>query len=175
MQAALDPWLTDSNLQAEDYELQGDPVAKRYTVQIKGQKGYAARKVSQAIGALRIPWRGNGWRKFSAVPPTGGAEVDINVGVDKSPKTVARELGCKKIVRCLLQAFPNRKFFVDRDKGVVSSNWKDLVAFTPPPTGSAPTIQYCEAHLQEFQMDVREVRRMVGALFEDQRDTEWCL
>eukprot|EP00959_Pyramimonas_sp_CCMP1952_P409942 8591335-Pyramimonas_sp.AAC.1 len=93
---ALQAWIDDSNLQADEYELQGDAVAKRFQIQIRGQAGYAARKVNMAIGALKMPGRGGGWREFSAVPPTGGPAARINVGPDKNPKMVARELGCKK-------------------------------------------------------------------------------
>ena len=171
----IKPWLTDSNLGDDDYEVQGDAISKRFHVQVKGQKAYAARRVNQAIGGLKRPGRNAGWRRFVATPPTGGAGVEFDVSVDKNLRVVARELGCKKIVYKLLDIHPERRCYVDEEKGVVSSNWKDLVAFSPAPSGSAPAIHYSEKSMQELGLDVPRIRQGVQRLFEEQTGTEWCL
>eukprot|EP00959_Pyramimonas_sp_CCMP1952_P413386 8662140-Pyramimonas_sp.AAC.1 len=88
---------------------------------------------------------------------------------------VARELGCKKVARKLLELYPEKRFFTDKEKGVVSTSWKDIVHFSPAPAGTAPTIQFSDKNMDELGVDVAMVRRSVHGIFADQRDTEWCL
>ena len=94
---AVSPWLVDSNLTVEDWTVESEPVSKRFEIQVKCQRAYAARRVGQALGALRLPGRNAGWRRIFAPAPMGGGEVEVSCSGDKSPKMVAREVGAKKI------------------------------------------------------------------------------
>ncbi|CAK0877906.1 unnamed protein product, partial [Prorocentrum cordatum] len=152
---SLQPWLSEANLGAEDYELQGDAVSKRFEI--------------QAIGALKLNSRGAGWREFHAVPPTGGPPTSINVGPDKNPKLAARELGCKKTVRKLLELYPDKRFFADKEKIAIGTSWKGVVQCSPAPAGTVPMIQFCDRHMGELNMGAGLVRRSIHALFGEQK------
>eukprot|EP00959_Pyramimonas_sp_CCMP1952_P103312 2160751-Pyramimonas_sp.AAC.1 len=62
--ACLANWLQRSNLDVDDYEVQGDVVGRRFIIQVVGAPSYAQRRVAQALGALR---RADGsWERFRA-------------------------------------------------------------------------------------------------------------
>eukprot|EP00959_Pyramimonas_sp_CCMP1952_P289947 6064045-Pyramimonas_sp.AAC.1 len=52
---AIAPWLADSNWEEDPRQLRGDPAAKRFAIKCKGAAGWAARRVCQAMGALKLP------------------------------------------------------------------------------------------------------------------------
>ncbi|CAK0902433.1 unnamed protein product, partial [Prorocentrum cordatum] len=168
---AVQPWLEDSNLGEGEFTVEGEPADTRYQIVVKGARGYAARKVSQAISSLRLPGRGAGWWKITAQSPLG-AEVELSISPDKSPKQVARELGCKKIVRAIADVYPNKKYFVDRGKGVVSSSWKDLISFEPTPGNQPPIINFSDKNIEGLQMSAERLRQAVGSLFGSATETE---
>eukprot|EP00959_Pyramimonas_sp_CCMP1952_P145723 3050534-Pyramimonas_sp.AAC.1 len=110
------------------------------------------------MSALRLPGRGAGWRKITAPSPLG-AEVELPISPDKGPKQVARELGCKKIARALADLHPNKKYFVDREKGVVSSSWKDLTSLGPKPGNQPPIIHFSDKSMEAPQMSAERIRQ----------------
>ncbi|CAK0834403.1 unnamed protein product [Prorocentrum cordatum] len=172
---AVAPWLQDSSLVDGDYEVSEEPVDKRYQILVTGQRSHAARRVNQAIGALKLPVRGAGWRRITAPSPMGGVPVELSISPDKSPEQVAGELGCKEIVRALSVEYPAKKYFVDQGKGGASSLWKDLISYEPAPGSQAPTIHCSQKNMELIGMHYQKVRDVVGNLFSESEATEWCL
>ncbi|CAK0903678.1 unnamed protein product, partial [Prorocentrum cordatum] len=77
VRAAVAPWLADSNLDVEDWEITTSattPTSKRHIIQITGSAAWAARSVRQALGTLRN--RDGSWRKFVVKTPLG-QDTDI--------------------------------------------------------------------------------------------------
>ncbi|CAK0848140.1 unnamed protein product [Prorocentrum cordatum] len=105
----------------------------------------------------------------------GGAPTDVSVGSGKNAKILAREFGCKKIMRELYTMYGENRSFVDKEKAVVSSSWKDLVCFAAAPLGIKPTAHFCRASVRAQVMDAWGVRNRCLELFADVQNAEWCL
>eukprot|EP00959_Pyramimonas_sp_CCMP1952_P448027 9381524-Pyramimonas_sp.AAC.1 len=60
---------------------------------------------------------------------------------------VKRELAVRAARNVLQDEFPNEKFFVDRDLGEVSCNWRPLIRVAPTSATEAPIIQWSTANL----------------------------
>ncbi|CAK0807973.1 unnamed protein product [Prorocentrum cordatum] len=100
---AIATWLSDGNLEPGDWQVDGEAVSKRFCIQLRGQRSYASKRAGQALGALR-------------------PQVEISLGPDKNPKMISRELGCKRIASMLVEPCPSRKLYVDREKGIISTD-----------------------------------------------------
>ncbi|CAK0830590.1 unnamed protein product, partial [Prorocentrum cordatum] len=147
---AIRGWMEDSNIAEDDWLVEGERTSKKYAIRITGTKALAARKVAQELVILRLhrPPDGAGgvYRSFSATS-TAGERSDLFVGPDKNACTIKCETSCKAVRRALEEAFPTRRFFTDKRKGDISSNWRSLIKIIPAPTKDVPEVQWAAANL----------------------------
>eukprot|EP00959_Pyramimonas_sp_CCMP1952_P210667 4408618-Pyramimonas_sp.AAC.1 len=47
-----------------------------------------------------------------------------------------------------MQMHPQKKFFLDKLRGTISCNWRQLAQLTPMPDSDAPQIRWAEDNLQ---------------------------
>ncbi|CAK0902260.1 unnamed protein product, partial [Prorocentrum cordatum] len=96
--------------------------------------------------------------------PTGG-RTDLYVSVDKSHCTIRRVLGTKIIRRKFETAYPDKRFYVDKDRGEVSLAWKKLIRYSPAPAGSLPTVEWNIPSLLSLGLDMRVLEARISAAF----------
>eukprot|EP00959_Pyramimonas_sp_CCMP1952_P429587 8996903-Pyramimonas_sp.AAC.1 len=53
-EAALDQWLVACSVNSNDYQIKGNPIGTKFVLQMLGTPSYAARKVQQCLGNLRM-------------------------------------------------------------------------------------------------------------------------
>ncbi|CAK0868678.1 unnamed protein product, partial [Prorocentrum cordatum] len=123
VERAVAPWFQLAQIEKDDNFLSAGPGGERFTFRIKGNAAYAARKVSQAIGALRKP--SGDWEKF-IVSDVQSQSAELFISTDKSPAMVKKELGLKQLRKAFEAEAAVFSYFSDKQKGEISANWKPL-------------------------------------------------
>ncbi|CAK0808414.1 unnamed protein product [Prorocentrum cordatum] len=80
--ASLQGWLQRANLDPTEYEMESEPTTTKHIMRIKGSRPYGARKVQQALGALRKA--NNEWERFSVLSAGSQQQQEIFIPPDKN-------------------------------------------------------------------------------------------
>jgi len=174
VQGALLPWLSRLNIEENEWEFQGEPSSKRFTIKFKGSSQFAARRVQHALSLLRPQRPGEEWMRFYA-PAISGSRSEVFVGTDKNPCQIKRELALKAAKRLFESRFQGKRFFVDKLRGTVSVNWRQLVEITPQADSDAPQVRWAEANLALEQMSRAELEEPLAVAIQGDRQTQWSL
>ncbi|CAK0830963.1 unnamed protein product [Prorocentrum cordatum] len=162
---ALLPWLERLNIESSEWELQGEPSDKRFTIKFKGSSQFASRRVQHALSLLRPQRPGEEWMRFFA-PAISGSRSEIFVGSDKKQCQVKREVA--------LKAAKRTKFFVDKLRGTISTNWRQLVEITPQ-ADDAPRIRWAEANLALENISREAIEEPLAVAIQGDSQTQWSL
>ena len=101
---AAKSWLLDSNFEEDSWKMDGEAAGKRFVVRVKGAPGWAPRRVSQALGNLRLE---NGEFRRMQASTAPGERSDLHVSEDKNVFQVRRELATKQARRTMVAIYPN--------------------------------------------------------------------
>ncbi|CAK0862727.1 unnamed protein product, partial [Prorocentrum cordatum] len=172
IKSSISAWLQRAQLDEGDVEWEGDETSNRHVLRVKGARLYAARKVQQAIGALRLP--NNSWERFK-VAAVSCEDQELFISPDKNQAQVKRELGIKHVRRELELHYPSLKFFSDKTKGEVSTQWKPLVRVEPLPGDALPRFEFAMENLRAFSIDKDTILSGVKANYRQQSDTQWSI
>ena len=121
---AVQKLVQDAGMEDANFVIKAPDVSNRFTIQFKGTGNIASRRASQLIMSLQDD--DMHWKKIYVTDPTG-AQVQIFVGPDKSPKRIRTEVLCKKVVGILKELGLAGDAFVNRAKGQISVAWEPLV------------------------------------------------
>ncbi|CAK0838131.1 unnamed protein product [Prorocentrum cordatum] len=145
VEASLDQWLAAGIVNGSDCQLKGDPTGTKFTLQVLGAPSYAARKVQQRLGNMRM--ENGGFRRFEPQSVTN-ENGPIFVGPGKNSVMVKKEIAPKTMVQILRHHHSSKRFYKDADAGEVSCNWRPLLKVTPiSATSPPPPIQRSPANL----------------------------
>ncbi|CAK0797946.1 unnamed protein product, partial [Prorocentrum cordatum] len=159
------PVLDAANIDATDVEIEGDPIAKRFQVRFKGAHGYATRRASQTLSAMRTLGPNPDWMQLTAKTATN-ANTPLYVSSDKNPFQIQREIGLKLLRAAIEQEYTGRRFYSDKVKGELSLNWKVFVRITPVPgVGEPPNIEWARNHIDALGLDRAKLSEIAARVF----------
>ncbi|CAK0870908.1 unnamed protein product, partial [Prorocentrum cordatum] len=155
---AIQEWMEAANCPSSEYAIVGEPAAKRFDIQFKGQAGLAARRTSKALMFLK---RGpNDWRRFVVADMTG-VQQELHIGPDKSQAQILMEITLKAIKRAFIQAFPHQ--------------WKPIlrvVVHKEQPT----TVEWAVENIAALGLDRAEIENAIQPAIQQQTtSTQWSL
>ncbi|CAK0820607.1 unnamed protein product, partial [Prorocentrum cordatum] len=146
-------FLLAANIDATDVDIEGDPIAKRFPLRLKGVDGYASRRVNQTLGAMRALGPNPGLMQFTAKTTTN-ADASLYVSRDKNPFQIQREISLKLLRSAVEHEYPSRPFYSDKQKGELSFSWKAFARITPRTgLGEAPQIEWAKNHIDSLGLD----------------------
>eukprot|EP00959_Pyramimonas_sp_CCMP1952_P157050 3284195-Pyramimonas_sp.AAC.1 len=66
----------------------------------------------------------------------------------------------------LVEQYLSMKFYVDREKGIISTGWEELLSFGPLPGTSEPRAQRKDGNIRALDMDVDIIRQSAQRLLQ---------
>ena len=115
-------WLADADCNSNDKaEIFGAKAERRFTIQFKGNAGYAQRNLNKGRALLRNPQ--GGWREFPQPPiAAGGATTKVYVDVDKNPYQLKREGDERRLRDSFKHFYESKRIHFNRADGLFSFN-----------------------------------------------------
>ncbi|CAK0791297.1 unnamed protein product [Prorocentrum cordatum] len=142
-------------------KVQGDPSATRFFLKFKGATNYASRLVSQTLGVLKPDAPGGTW-KMLHVESLGRQKVETFAGPGKPPFQIKGEMACKKAKIAFDAKYPDRRISINREKGILLYQWKELLGTTPQ-RNEVPSLRWKIRNLEALGFDVEALRAGVTA------------
>ncbi|CAK0903916.1 unnamed protein product [Prorocentrum cordatum] len=168
---SIKAWLDKSKI--EGWEVQGEEQDRLFTLQFTGPVAVAGRRAVQALGALRLPGKGN-WMRFP-VPGASGGSTQLHVGADKNPFQIKREIAGKKITAVLREKYPDAKLFFDRQNGWISESWNPILRLEPQPGQEATKCYWNDAALATRGWTRDEIKAAITNIITPNGEPEWSL
>ena len=159
MAEAVKSWLVDAGQPlGESCALEGDArLTTRHVLRFSGPQRSATLGAQKALRAMRLA--SGGWRVLEAAG-AGGRRIAVSASADKSRRTVANEIALRKIKQALATAFPQQRFYVDRDAFSITSRWQPIIKVECSPV--EPTvISWNMAAINTLQLDRRTMEPIV--------------
>ncbi|CAK0823981.1 unnamed protein product [Prorocentrum cordatum] len=122
----------------------------------KGATNYASRLVNQTLGVFKPDAPGGTWKKLH-VESLDRQKVEIFAGPDKSTFQIKREMACKEAKIAFDTKYPDRRICINREKGMLSYQWKELLDITPQ-CNEVPSLRWKIRNLEALGFDVEALR-----------------
>ena len=135
IQAAIQPLLVAAQVAIDECEVQGDPLARQFTIAFHGAPVLASRKAAKTQRAQR---NSDGtWRRMQAelpaVPGQAAAFTNMYIDMDKSRQDIFLERCTKRLRDLCAQASPaGNKIVAKRQDHILYHNWVPLATIESP-------------------------------------------
>ena len=168
---ALQEWLESTGSANPDWTtLEGPQSGKRFTLRFTGAIGLASSRCSAAIQGLRKGPRS--WYQFSCATPSGD-EVLFFVAQDKNSRQIKTEVQTKMVVKILGDLYLGRDFFANRQLGIVSSEWVEIVKVVPYPESEPTQLLWSAPAVRRFDLDTGGIIRIFRSSFSERPEVVW--
>ena len=167
---ALDEWLQSSNVEPAHFKFEGSNVDKKFSLRMVGLPDSAAKRVSQALGALRLP--DGSWRRMSCTSPAG-RKVDLFISPDKSPKQIKTEMEGKRLLQAFKSAHPDCNPHLARQDGVLSVSWIPIARISPQQEDLPTEVLWNMAAVRDQGIKRDEVMAAFRASIRTAANVEW--
>lgn len=126
---AVKELLADANVHEDEVEwvVEGSTgdLSKKFKMLFKGEPRLAARRCSQALGAMRLP---QGWRRMVAKTPEGdGATTPVYMEADKSDKTLQHERLTRRARDACRALKAGENFYIQRSTQQILHSYRAVV------------------------------------------------
>ena len=118
VQSVIADWLSEAGCDGDKAKLEGPALGKAFSLQFGGDTVLAARRAKKAHASLR--GSDGSWKEHKVRAPSG-EEVDLYVGIDKSPKQQQTESCGKRLLKHLQAKHPEEEFGLVPSR--VASGW----------------------------------------------------
>ena len=116
-------WITDTDIQNDQWTLAGPVLGSQFFVHFKGAPGLAARRARKANLSLK-QLDGN-WKKLFC-PNPAGTSIGLFISMDRSLQQKAQEAMGKRTKKALEEAYSDKTFFFQRRSSTITCNFKPL-------------------------------------------------
>ena len=169
---AIAPILADAGMGPDSFVVEAEPLGKRCVYRFKGPPELGARRAAKVLGCMRLG-RGE-WRKPRATTPAGH-ETDVFVGADQNRKQVLHELTLKKLAVALGRVVGGgHRIFVDKQKYVLSIQWKSFLRLAIEGPNSKPVVVWSPSALAAVGLRREDLEPTIEAALAPD-DDDWCL
>ena len=156
----------EADIGQEHFKVNGDNVAKKFTVQFTGPAQTAERRVEKVLTLLR---QGNGaWRQIFAVSPAR-RETQLFFGPDKSGKQIKTEMESKRLHQAFKDVHSDLNPFLLRKEGIISISWVPVARVEVFPKGQSTVVHWNSAVVERHGIDKN---RLIAAFRLSERASE---
>ena len=112
---------------------------------------------------------------FTVAVASGRETLELHLGPDKSPYQIKLEMQGRRLRKLLADQWPDRRFFLDRDRGTISDGW-DLLCRLEPAPGRAPTkVWWNTSVLRRLEYSKQELVELFQPVVQPNTEPEWSL
>jgi hypothetical protein len=127
-EAAVKPWLDETNIKDDQWELIGPESSKNYVLKFIGAPGLGAKRAKAAYGNLKDD---NGKYRDLSARDLANQEVRMYLDENKSPKQRQGETDARRMGKIIRDALPDRRINVAKRDFSISIDHVPIVRFVP--------------------------------------------
>lgn len=160
--------LNEMALRCDQVSLEGQPLAKTFTLRFLGGRHLAA---ARAEKFLQLQRTADGWRDLHVLGPQA-ERIKLYIDRDKNGKQNKLEITTKRLLSAFQQVHPSIKCFAKRREGIITSDYTPLarVKIADP---DKYALEWNTALVASKGVDTRAVAAALAALDKEKPEVLW--
>lgn len=153
------------------WELTGQrAVGNRFAERLVGEPRAAARRAALMLAALRSA--DGQWQDLESEAADGGM-ARLYLSEDKNGRQLRGEAELRRLVRALRQMYPERQFFGNKAKLIVSSDWRSLAKVEVGECSEPVVTKWNQLYVEEIGLDKAAVEEMKAGNAAPREEVQW--